>query len=199
MTTLGNATHARTPSGFKVAPQSYEKLEAAADALRPLLPTVPGPGGRPVICGWRVLEQTLRRAGYEPHVVDKSELEDCAAFTTSEPKLVVMRRDVYDGLFTGQVFSRSTVIHETCHIALNHHVTLHRGAVLGQHEIFYDSEWQAKAMTAAVMMPIEACKAAQNAADLAWMCGTSVESAGYRLKRLIEKGIIPPKANMSLW
>lgn len=42
MTTLGTAHNARTPSGMKVAPMSYSKLEEIAEGLRALLPKVCG-------------------------------------------------------------------------------------------------------------------------------------------------------------
>lgn len=189
MTTLGTAQRARTPSGMKVAPMSYIKLEEVADGLRPLLPKAAGYGGGAwKLDAWRVLEQTLPRAQFNHYVAEIDELDECAAFTVPEQKLVVLRRDVYDGLFVDDVFSRSTVIHELTHIVLNHAVTLHRGAVLGQHQFCEDSEWQAKALTAAVMMPIEACRAAHSAHELARMCGTSVQAAGYRIEKLEARG-----------
>ncbi|MDB5957503.1 ImmA/IrrE family metallo-endopeptidase [Ramlibacter sp.] len=190
MTTLGNGHRSRLPTGMKVAPTSYAKLELAADSLRPLLPRERGSQYK--IDGARVLERTLRQAEYEFHVEHAHNLEDCAAFTIPDEGLVVLRQDVYDGLFRDSVFSRSTVIHEVAHIVLKHHVTLRRGAV-GQHKFYEDSEWQAKAMTAAVMMPMDACQQARNAYDLAEMCGTSVEAATYRLERLIKERLISRK------
>lgn len=189
MTPFGREPDTRTPTGMKVAPQSYASLEMAADSLRPFLPMEKGSIHR--VDGWRLLEQTLAKAGYTPHIMENSEMEDCAAFTIPSEGLVVMRKSVYEGLFADSVFSRSTVIHELAHIVLKHDVTLHRGAVLGTHRFFEDSEWQAKALTAAVMMSIEVCKKAGNAENLAELCGTSVESAGYRLERLRKDGHIP--------
>ncbi|TLS18457.1 MAG: ImmA/IrrE family metallo-endopeptidase [Betaproteobacteria bacterium] len=191
MTTLGNSYSSRQPSGMKVAPTSYAKLEVAADSLHPLLPKEAG--SKYIISAWRVLEHTLAKAGYEPHVESNDKLDDCAAFTIPSEGLVVVRQDVYDGLHDGAVFSRSTVIHELSHIVLKHDVTLHRGAVLGQHRFYEDSEWQAKALTAAVMMPLEACRQARNERELAEMCGTSVEAASYRLERLQKERLIPYK------
>lgn len=196
MTTLGNGSKARTPSGMKVAPMSYAKLEQVADDLRPLLPVESRRGSKCAIDAWRVLEKVLPQAGFSYVVADTHELSDCAAFTVPEQKIVVLREDVYDGLFTDSAFSRSTVVHELAHIVLNHSVTLHRGAVLGAHKFFEDSEWQAKALTAAVMMPIAVCKKASSASHLAALCGTSDEAAGYRLKRLINDGLIPKEVGM---
>jgi hypothetical protein len=193
MTTLGTESHSRTPTGMKVAPMSYDKLEMVAGNLRKYLPTCKGQGGgKWMIDAWRVLEQTLPQAKYHYMVAERSELNECAAFTVPDNGLVVLREDVYDGLFAENPFSRSTVIHELSHIVLKHAATLHRGAVLGEHKFFEDSEWQAKALTAAIMMPIDACKAAHSEEELARMCGTSVQASGFRLERLTGKGILDP-------
>jgi hypothetical protein len=172
---------------------SYAKLEEVAAGISPLLPKAAGHRRGPwMIDGWRVLEQTLPRIGFNYHLADEKELEDCAAFTIPEEKLVVLRQDVYQGLFKDDVFSRSTVVHELAHIALNHAVTLYRGAVLGKHQFCEDSEWQAKALTAAILMPVDACKAAMSARELASMCGTSEESAGYRIQKLLDRNLLDP-------
>lgn len=201
MTTLGTAARgARTPSGMKVAPMSYDKLEDVAEDLRPLLPVLSKIGRSTcAIDCLKVLEQTLPKAGYNYMYVDMKELQDCAAFTIPERKIVVVREDVYDGLFNDDVFSRSTVIHELSHIVLDHAVTLHRGATLGEHQFFEDSEWQAKALTAAVMMPIERCREARSAHELAQLCGTSAKAAGYRIEGLVSRGIIETKQERGLF
>src|SRR5260221_685589 len=141
MTTFGNSTHARNPSGMKVAPMSYAKLETVADGLRPLLPRIVRQGRAiEAIDCLKVLEQTLPKAGYNYMYVSVEELNDCAAFTIPDRHVVVLREDVYEGLFADDVFARSTVIHELSHIVLEHAVTLHRGAVLGEHRFCEDSE-----------------------------------------------------------
>lgn len=198
MTTLGNGQGSHTPSGMKVAPTSYAKLEIAANQLRPQLPRVKGGEyTKYKLDGWRILEQSLPKAGYEPSIAEVDDLKECAAFTIPERGLVVIRRDVYDGLFEDSPFSLSTVVHELSHIALGHAITLHRGAVLGQHRFCEDSEWQAKALTAAIMMPLEACQAARSSRELAAMCGTSEQAASYRLQRLIKIKAIPE--SRGLW
>jgi len=105
---------------MKVAPMSYRKLEQVADGIRRLLPTVKGPDGGPwKIDAWRVLEHTLPRTGYQYHVAGSDELNECAAFSVPERKLLVLHDDVYTGLFVEDVFSRSTVIYELSHIVLD--------------------------------------------------------------------------------
>lgn len=201
MTTMGTAEGgARTPTGMKVAPMSYEKLEAVANDLRPLLPKLSQIGRSPLaIDCLRVLEHILPKAGYNYMIVEAAELQDCAAFTIPEEGIVVLREDVYEGLFTDGVFSRSTVVHELSHIVLKHAVTLHRGAILGKHQFCEDSEWQAKALTAAVMMPVDVCRDARSAHELAQLCGTSAQAAGYRLEHLVKRGLIQAKVERGLF
>ena len=79
---------------------------------------------------------------------------------------------------------------------LEHAVTLQRGPI-GQHRFFEDSEWQAKALTAAIMMPLAVCRSVASAFDLAQLCGTSVQAATYRLDRLVKDGVIPAKVTSS--
>lgn len=190
MTTLMRNGVLRTPTGLKVKGQSYAKLEAAADALRGRLPLQRGEPH--MLDCLTIFESTLPSAGYNYRTEEVDALDDCAAFTIPDKKVVVLREDIYDKLHDGHVFGRSTVVHELSHIALQHHVTLHRGVAAGSHNFFEDSEWQAKALTAALMMSATACKLARSPRQLAEMCGTSVEAAIYRIKTLARLKLITP-------
>lgn len=194
MTTLYSNGKLRSPSGFKVSAQSYASLEQVADGLHQMLPLVSGQ--RYMLDCPKILEQTLPRAGYHYKIEEVDALEECAAFTIPSMSLVVFREDIYELLHSDNVFGRSTVVHELAHIVLEHAVTLSRGAVAGKHKFCEDSEWQAKALTAAVMMPIEACKQAASPEHLASICGTSVQSARYRLERLIKDNRISPQRGL---
>lgn len=188
MTTLGTASASRTPTGLRVAAKSYRQIEEVAEGVRPLLPKCPGSDWK--IDAVRVLEQTLPKAGYEYYVEKTELLKECAGFTLPEHRLVILREDVYEGLFKEEVFSRSTVIHELSHIVLNHATTLYRGAPARQHRFCEDSEWQAKSLTAAIMMPIAACKVAASISDLAALCGTSNQASTYRIQKLVERRVV---------
>jgi hypothetical protein len=181
-------TEGRTPTGVKVAPTSHANLEKIAKVFFPMLPKERGHPYR--ISGWRVLEKTLPKARFQYRIHPDADMNGCAAFAIPDKRLVVIGQRVYDGLFDGSPYSRSTVIHEFSHIAQQHHITLHRGAVLRQHKFYEDSEWQANALTAAIMMPIEICRKVKNAYDLAEECGTSVEAATYRLEKLQKRGLL---------
>lgn len=185
----------RTPTGLKVRGQSYAKLEAAASVLRPKLPLLPSELFK-LDCR-KIFEETLPQAGYQYRTVEIADVDDCAAFTIPEENVVVLRIDVYDKLCDEQVFGRSTVVHELSHLALQHHVTLHRGSIAGMHQFYEDSEWQAKTLTAALMMPLEAAKLAKSSRHLAEMCGTSEEAARYRIKTLVKLNFLTP--SHSLW
>lgn len=185
----------KAPSGFKVRGESYRSLEIAASELRPQLPMIQG--SRFSLNCIRIFEQTLPKVGYQYRTIEIEDSDECAAFTIPSESIVVLRIDVYDKLQSEQVFGRSTVIHELSHIVLQHHVTLHRGAVLGTHKHFEDSEWQAKTFTAAVMMPLEAAKIARSPQEFADLCGTSVEAATYRINTLVRLKLLTP--NHMLW
>ncbi|MEQ6328473.1 hypothetical protein VLF92_09095 [Pseudomonas chengduensis] len=186
MTTLYSNGQVRTPQGLKVRPHSYASIEEVADGIRTALPLMSGE--RYSLDCARILEKTLPSAGYNYKIAEVGDLDECAAFTIPERNLVVVRGDIYDLLHEGNVFGRSTVVHEMGHIVLEHAVTLHRGAVLGQHRFCEDSEWQAKAITAAIMMPLAACIEAVTPERLAIMCGTSITSATFRLDNLRRQG-----------
>ena len=195
MTTMVKDGVFRTPTGLKVKAQSYASIELASNTLRPNLPHMRGEPFK-LDCV-TIFEKTLPMAGYNYRTVEVEDMDECAAFTIPEEKVVVLRDDVYEKLHAGQAFGRSTVIHELSHLALQHHVTLHRGAQIGQHKFYEDSEWQAKALTAALMMPLDAAMSAKSPGHLAELCGTSVESATYRIKTLIKLKLLTP--SHSLW
>lgn len=187
MTTIVKDGVVRTPSGLKVKPQSYASIEKFADSIRSSLPTKKG---EPFcLDALTIFERTMPQIGYPYRTAEVDEIDDCAAFTITSPdgNVIVMRMDIYDKLHAGNPFGRSTVVHELSHIALAHPVTLHRGAKLGEHKFFEDSEWQAKAGTAALMMPLQACLIAKSPEELALMCGVSAEAATYRIRTLVNK------------
>jgi hypothetical protein len=190
MTTLVTNGIFRSPTGMKVMPQSYLKLEAIASELRPSLPLVTGE--QFMLDCEAIFERTLPAAGYQYRVDEINEVGECAGYTIPDLRVVALRADVYEKLQQGNVYGRSTVVHEFSHIALRHHLTLYRGVAIDKHEFYEDSEWQAKATTAAIMMPLAAARDARSPVDFAEMCGTSVTAATFRIKTLVKQKLLTP-------
>ncbi|MDM0090331.1 MULTISPECIES: ImmA/IrrE family metallo-endopeptidase [unclassified Variovorax] len=185
----------RTPTGLRVKATSYAKLEAAAETLRPQLPRINGE--QFALDCLTIFERTLPAAGYNYRTSDVESMGEIAGLTIPDFNVVILRQDIYDKLHENQVFGRSTVVHELSHLALQHHLTLHRGQT-GTHRFCEDSEWQAKSLTAALMMPLGACLASKSSEELAHICGTSLEAAKYRISTLNDKLRSIP-ANHPLW
>ncbi|WP_082750731.1 ImmA/IrrE family metallo-endopeptidase [Burkholderia sp. MSMB0856] len=182
----------KRPSGYKVAPRNRVQLRAVADELRPMLVSEGCYKSDPYyLDASHLLENVLHRAQYTFHPDDSPELVETAAFAIPERKLIVIRADVYDKLSEGSAFSRYTVVHEFSHIVLDHAVTLHRGAVLGQHEWWEDSEWQANNLTAELLMPVAVVRAlGGNSQLIQQRCGVSAPAAENRLKNLRNERLI---------
>lgn len=182
----------KKPQGYKVAPQNKLSLRSIGDGLR-ALPAIKEcyKKGAHFLDAGHLLEDVLYRAGYNVHVVEDDKLTETAAFTVPEKGLIVMKNSIYNGIFEEDPFSRYTIVHEFSHIVLNHAVTLHRGAALGEHRWFEDSEWQANNLTAEMMMPVETvkkldCKPLLIMAE----CGVSAKAVQYRLDNLRKEGLI---------
>lgn len=131
------------------------------------------------------------RADYQLHIVDERELTETAAFTIPEKGLLVIRSDVYDGLSEDDAFARYTVVHEFSQIVLNHAITLHRGEILGNHEWWEDSEWQANNLAAEILMPVEVIKDLGAKPILIQSeCGVSSRAATNRIENLRKEGLL---------
>ena len=182
----------KTPCGYKVAPLNRGHLRTIADGLRGLS-EIKGcyKSGEYFIDATHLLEDVLFRAGFIAHPIEDEKLTETAAFTVPEAGLIVMRNSIYEGLFHDDSFSRYTIVHEFSHIVLKHAVTLHRGAVLGEHKWWEDSEWQANNLTAELMMPVETVKKLGCRPILIMTeCGVSQQAVQFRLANLRKDGLI---------
>ncbi|ANN74684.1 hypothetical protein BAU08_09650 [Bordetella bronchialis] len=138
-----------------------------------------------------LLENVLQRAGYSFHPDDSGSLQQTVAFAVPEQKLIVIREDIYDALLDDDPFARYTVVHEFSHIFLQHAVTLHRNAILGDHHWWEDSEWQANNLAAEILMPVEVVRRLGGKPLLIQAaCGVSSKAAGYRVDNLKREGVL---------
>lgn len=190
MVVTNNRNRTKKPCGYKVAKRTRQQLRTIADGILPLLKKEGGfKQGDHFLDASHLLENILHRANYAFHV-DES-LSETAAFTIPERRLIVLKGDVYEDLSRDDPFARFTIVHEFSHIILDHAVTLHRNAILGEHKWIEDSEWQANNLTVEIMMPVSAVQQLDGDIGLiASACGTSIEAARYRVENLITEGII---------
>jgi hypothetical protein len=182
----------KKPIGYKVAPRRKADLRTVSNGLR-LLPQIKAcyKDGGHFIDTLHLLEDVLFHAGFHLHLVEDNEFPETVAFTVPQSGLIVLRNGIYEDLFRNDPFARYTVVHEFSHIVLGHAVTLHRGAALGEHQWYEDSEWQANNLTAELMMPVDIvqkldCKPILIMAE----CGVSAQAVQYRLSNLMKEGVI---------
>lgn len=190
----GSKKRARGPIGYKVAPRNRQQLRSAAMELIPFLKkegcfnTEFGPD---FLDASFLLENILQRAGYNFHVDGSGNLTETAAFAVPDRKLIVLREDIYENLEQHDPFARYTVVHEFAHIYLEHAISLHRGAMLGQHNWWEDSEWQANNLAAEMLMPVDVIKRLGGMPLLVQAdCGVSSRAATYRLDTLRKEGLL---------
>ncbi|RFP24555.1 ImmA/IrrE family metallo-endopeptidase [Duganella sp. BJB488] len=182
----------KTPIGYKVAPRKRTVLRSISDQLRALPDVAACYKNEGVFLdAVYLLENLLPRAGFNLHVLDDDQLKETAGFTIPEAGLIVLRASIYDGLFEDEPFSRYTVVHEFSHIILKHAASLHRGATLGEHSWYEDSEWQANNLAAELMMPVDViqrldCKPLLIMGE----CGVSASATHFRLDNLRKEGLI---------
>lgn len=185
-----NVNHTRgKPKGYKVAPKNKLQLREIGNGIRLLLKDI-GCYKEDFINVNYLLECVLQKAGYNYHIIDDSELQDTAAFTIPDKKLIVLRNSIYEKLAVDDPFSRYTVVHEFSHIILNHSVTLHRDAILGEHAWYEDSEWQANNLAAEIFMPVDIVQKYDGIPMLIMdACGVSSQAITYRLSNLEKEGV----------
>lgn len=176
----------RKPQGYKVAPRQKKELAFIAVNVRTHLEglgLIKNNGHYVDAVG--ILENICPRIGYQPHPVEDNLLPQTPAFVIPDQGLIIIKNSVYENLFEGDAFARTTVVHEFAHLILRHSLTLHRGAVLGEHEWYEDSEWQANQLMAELLMPVEIVQALGcNPTAIANACGVGVSAAMFRINKL---------------
>lgn len=137
-------------TGFRVPPQSKQKLRAIAHNARAALNIPPGPFN-----GERFLER-LHVFGIVVDIFDEdsapvpAEVEAC---WVPSNKTLYIRDSVYEDVCAGDPRGRFTVAHELGHILLAHQITVNRELASGSIKPFENSEWQANTFASAFLMP----------------------------------------------
>lgn len=146
-----------TPRGVKVSPQSKVNIQKLANAIR-----IKVFNQRENACLnlTHQLEFTLPNLGLEWEIVPVSEMPDTEAATSPDLAKMKIREDIYDALHdTNSPLhqrARFTIAHEIGHLFMHDGVSLARHNS-SSHQHYEDSEWQADAFAAELLMPSDEC------------------------------------------
>ncbi|WP_119025608.1 ImmA/IrrE family metallo-endopeptidase [Acinetobacter soli] len=144
------------PRGVKVAPLSKQSIKQKALIIRDKIFKLPINQSIDLSRG---LEHRLHELGVVLEVWEIADMPDVEALTNPDAMTIILREDTYDALCNKSdpkhYRARFTVAHEIGHLILHEGFALARGAV--RHEHYEDSEWQADAFAAELLMPSQAC------------------------------------------
>lgn len=154
---MGSYKQCKPPRGVKVSPQSKINIQRLASAVRTKLFAAPANSWLDLAYH---LEFTLPKLGLEWEVVEKHVMPDIEAATNPDNLKMVIREDIYNALHNSldplHNRARFTIAHEFGHLLMHEGVALARHSNY-THKFFEDSEWQADAFAAELLMPSEGC------------------------------------------
>lgn len=163
-------------SGYRVPPLSRAVLRDAAIRFRQVL-GLADHSWFPIV---EVYEWRLPEAWEDFHfeIGTIEEMGDDHALAYPAEARVVVREDIYDRACNGEGRDRLTLAHELGHVVLQHSVGLARSAAVhASHKAYEDSEWQATAFGAELLMRVADVKTCRTPDELAARCGVSVQAA----------------------
>lgn len=170
-------TEAFVPRGIRVEPLSRAKIRGIAEYVRTTLGV-----GVPVDMV-KLIEHVLPHYGVEFEVLHAAQMKDDEALTYPDDLRMVFREDVYAHLLNCDPRANFTAAHEVGHLMLHQGVGLARSNSRQPHAAFRDSEWQADAFAAELLMPVSTCRGA-DIWTLAARCRVSRAAARIRLRSL---------------
>lgn len=166
-------------TGFRVPPTSRQALarltqtvRVAAGVERGAFPIVP------------FIEHTIPIVvpGFDLQVVPCDEMKAEHAIFYPRACRMIVREDVYERACNGRGRDRMTLAHELGHLVLHRNVPLARTAGSHPHEAFRDSEWQATAFGALLLMPTKELVECATASEAAARFGVSFAAANYEMR-----------------
>jgi Zn-dependent peptidase ImmA (M78 family) len=116
-------------------------------------------------------------------VMDEEELGNNHGLTMPAEKLMMIRRDVYEGACRDAGRDRLTIAHEVGHLLLHDSVAFARRMPSKDVPAYRSSEWQANCFAGELLVPAWWLKSVGriSALDVANVCKVSVEAASYQL------------------
>jgi len=116
-------------------------------------------------------------------VLDEDELGNNHGLTMPAEKVMLIRRDVYEGACSDGGRDRLTIAHEVGHLLLHDSIAFARRMPTKQVPAYRSSEWQANCFAGELLVPAWWLRQVGriSATDVANICKVSLEAADYQL------------------
>lgn len=171
--------------GFIVPPRSRKELREIASQVRKVFGVK-----TPMLDIVRLVELTLPRAddGFVLIVEEESEMGDIHGLSNPVQKWIKLRRDVYEGAHAGKGRDRMTIAHELGHYLLHRQLDFPLVPPGGSVPAFRQSEWQATAFAAELLIGAEHYDKTITLHEIAKRFGVSYEAAHVQLSVINMEG-----------
>jgi uncharacterized protein DUF955 len=161
--------------GYRVPPKSRQVLRDAAADFRNAL----GLSDKPWLPIVDIYEFLLPRLWEEFHfeVLAKDEMGREHAIAYPAEARIAIREDIYARACEDEGRDRFTLSHELGHIVLQHTRSFAESTGPNSWKVYEDSEWQANAFAAELLMPVQYVVNSRTASELVDRCGVSLQAA----------------------
>lgn len=173
---------------FIVPPRRWAEIGGIADNLRQQLGQAETPRVPVIEIIERVLDQRLGLLNCE--VGSHQEMGRAEGYTCPKGEFIMLREDVYEGVWAGEGRARFTTAHELGHWAMHTNIPLARAKRGDGTPSFRLAEPQANQFAAEFLMPECFIDAWDEEDDLVQRFGVSWEAARNRLRYLHKNGRI---------
>lgn len=173
-------------SDFIVPPRRWAEIGSIADNLRHQLGQAETPRVPVIEIIERVLDQRLGLLNFE--VGSLKEMGRAEGYTCPKGEFIMLREDVYEGVWAGEGRARFTTAHELGHWAMHTNIPLARARKGDGTPAFRLAEPQANQFAAEFLMPECFIDTWDEEDDLIERFGVSWEAARNRLRYLHKNG-----------
>lgn len=170
--------------GVMVSPLSQKDIDSTANGIRGNL-SLSETMYFPIL---EVIDIVMPQVidGYELHILTKIEMGNDLGRTYPKQHVIQLREDVYDGLNAGNGMARFTAAHELGHFVLHQDESpMQRGDSVWPP--YMDSEWQANAFAASLLMPMTLVEKCSSPIDVENHFGVTMTAAKIRWKSYQKK------------
>lgn len=165
---------------FIVPPRSWAQIGGIAHNLRRRLGLAEEPYLPVIEMIERVLDQKLGLVRLE--VGDNAEMDGAEGLTCPNGEFIMLRQDVYEGVWNGDSRARFTTAHELGHWAMHINIPMARSKRGDGTPAYKLAEPQANRFAAEILMPARFIEPQDTESDLAERFGVSCDAASHRLR-----------------